>query len=50
MNEYIAIYRVVIEAEDENMAELISIDLEGEMHGLQYVKSAYVDPYLEKVE
>ncbi len=51
MNQYIAIYRVVIEAPDDNMAELISIDLEGDiMYINKKVKEVYVDPYLEKVE
>lgn len=49
--KYIAKYTVVFEASNPNMAELISIDLEGAIQGVdRKIQAVYVDPYLEEVD
>lgn len=51
MKQYVVTYRVAINADDENTAELIAIDLEGEIKGLNHaIKWVDGDPYMEEVE
>lgn len=42
-------YRVIIEADDEDEAEIKANDIECQMEGLNYVKSVSSDPYLEEL-
>ncbi len=51
MKHYVLTYRVTIKAEDEDAAELISADLEGDiMHANRRVVDVGCDPYMEEVE
>lgn len=51
MNRYEAIYRVVFEAENANIAEMLSVDLEG---AIQFLNTRIVfvncSPYLEELK
>lgn len=51
MKRYEVVYRVVLEAEDFNTAELMSVDLEGDIKDLSR-RIIYVngDPYMEELE
>lgn len=49
--KYSLTYTVIIEAEDENMAELISVDLEGAIKFVdRKIVDVYCDPYVEKID
>lgn len=51
MSKYMLEYRVVVEAEDIDEAEIISADLEGDIRFCnKRVKEVYCDPYVEKVD
>lgn len=48
MAKYTLTYKVVIEADNENMAELISVDLEGDIrHISRAIVDCWCDPYME---
>ncbi len=50
MAKYVVKYTVVIEAEDFDQAELLSVDLEGDFRGCsKKIKEVWSDPYMEKV-
>jgi hypothetical protein len=50
MAKWICEYRVVIEAEDFDEAELVSVDLEGDIrHCNKRVVSVDCDPYIESL-
>lgn len=49
--KYSLTYTVIIEASDENMAELISIDLEGAIKFVdRKIVDVFCDPYVERIE
>lgn len=49
--KYSLTYTVIIEAEDEDMAELISVDLEGDIRYInKKIVAVWCDPYMEEVE
>lgn len=51
MSEYILKYIVVIEAEDENSAENLSADIEGEIRFCHHkILEVNCDPYVELME
>ncbi len=48
MPNYTLKYTVVIEADNFNMAELLSIDLEGDIRNInKKIKHVWGDPYME---
>lgn len=51
MNKYILNYSVVIEAEDENSAENLSADIEGDIRFCnKKILEVNCDPYVEKLQ
>ena len=51
MKRYEATYRVVFEAENDNIAEMMSVDLEGDIrHINERIKFVDCDPYMPEVE
>ena len=51
MAKFILKYRVVVEAQDFDEAECLSVDLEGDIrHCNKRILSVDCDPYVEKVE
>lgn len=51
MKKFALRYFVAIEAEDEDQAELMSIDLEGEIRDLhRCITMVDCDPYMEELE
>ena len=51
MKRYEVVYRVVFEAENENIAECFSVDLEGDIQDInKRIKFVNCDPYVEELK
>ena len=51
MNKYELHYTVVVEAENKNIAEMISADLEGDIRSIsKRIVLVDVDPYVEQLK